>query len=445
MRVPFTHWQTEVAQDNHRFRIICAGRRSGKSTLAQWIVLKWATEKPGLYWIVSPTYRSGKMIHWLSLARIIPQDWIAKKNEVELSITLKNGSIISLKGAENPDTLRGVKLNGLVIDEIASIRNWVWLWNEVLRATLTDYAAPALFISTPKGYNHFFELYEQGQREGDYKSWKFTSYDNPYVPKEEIEKAKVELSFETFSQEYLAEFTRITGIIYREFNPDVHVHLFEHTFNSHAEYLFGLDFAVRGYTATALLKIDSQGDIWILDEYKIDNETAKTHATAIRELLLKYADFDKWTGYADPAGFAKNQQAGDMIWSIADEFKELDFPIVPANNIVHGGITYVRELFRKGKIHIHPRCVLLVDELQQYQWKDQPVTQIGISDEPEKPRKINDHLVDALRYALYSKPIAPDEEEVKQPTLLPAVWPMVNVYEKKEEDSFEEISFGIGD
>lgn len=139
--------QYKVATDKHRFKIICAGRRWGKSTLSRMIVLGWAVKNPGLYFIVSPTYRQSKMIHWRDFQNEIPKEWIAKKNESELSFTLKNGSIIELKGAENPDALRGVKLRGLVIDEIASIRNWEWLWSEVLRPTLTDYEAPAIFIS----------------------------------------------------------------------------------------------------------------------------------------------------------------------------------------------------------------------------------------------------------------------------------------------------------
>ena len=224
MLIPKLHeGQYEVATDNHRFRVICAGRRWGKSVLAQLIVLKWATENVGTYWIVNPTYRQAKQIHWRHLINLVPREWVHKKNEVELSITLKNGSIIELKGAENPDALRGVKLHGLVIDEIASIRNWEWLWSEVLRPTLTDYAAPALFISTPKGYNHFYEIYKKGQEDGSYKSWRFTSYDNPYIKAEEIDHAKKELTEDTFQQEYMADFRKFTGLVYKEFQREVHV------------------------------------------------------------------------------------------------------------------------------------------------------------------------------------------------------------------------------
>ncbi len=226
MKVVLSPWQLEVANDPHRFKVICAGRRSGKSVLARLTLLKWALTNIGTYYLVSPTYRQAKSIHWVELRKEVPREWIAKTNETELSITLKNGSVIELKGAENPDALRGVKLRGLVIDEIASIRNWDWLWSEVLRATLTDYTSPAIFISTPKGYNHFHEIFERGQQSGSgdgYKSWRFTSYDNPYISREEIDNAKKELTEDTFAQEYLADFRKYTGLVYKEFQREIHV------------------------------------------------------------------------------------------------------------------------------------------------------------------------------------------------------------------------------
>lgn len=431
--------QYEVYTDKSRFRVICAGRRWGKSILAQLVILNWALQSPGLYWIVSPTYRQGKQIHWRGLQQTIPQEWIAKKNEVELSITLKNGSIIELKGSENPDNLRGVKLKGLVIDEIASIRNWDWLWSEVLRPTLTDYEAPVLFISTPKGFNHFFELYQDGQgRKADYKSWTFTSYDNPYIPKGEIDKAREEEGEDVFNQEYLAQFTRFTGLVYKEFDINKHVHPFDHVKNSFGDYLFGQDFAVRGWTANVPGVIRSDGHTYILDNYKVQNETAQFHEEKIIEMLELYADLNKYAGYGDPAGWMKNQQKGDMIWALADDYERL--PMIPGNNQVSGGINYVRQLFRQDKIHIHPRCAELVDEITRYQWKDQPVTQISSEDEPEKVRKINDHLVDAMRYMLYSKPETPEDESLKRKITFPAKFEL-KIEPEETGDKFEEVEF----
>ena len=299
IKVKLHEGQLQVAQDKHRFRVVCAGRRWGKSVLSQLIVLKWATETAGLYWIVSPTYRQGKQIHWRGLKQIIPKEWITKKNEVELSITLKNGSIIELKGAENPDALRGVKLRGLVIDEIASIRNWEWLWSEVLRATLTDYEAPCIFISTPKGYNHFYTLYQTGQSDdSDYKSYRFTSYDNPYIPKGEIDNAKAELTEDTFAQEYMADFRKFTGLAFKLF--DRGIHLIE-PFDIPHEWQRGRGFDYGSKDPTASLRVAIDGeDTWFVERcYKDNSKTIQEHATAI---LAQDYGFGFLPIYGDPSG-----------------------------------------------------------------------------------------------------------------------------------------------
>lgn len=323
MQVRLHDGQLEVANDTHRFRVICAGRRWGKSVLSQLVVLQWATTNVGNFWIVSPTYRAGKMIHWRGLQQIIPRQWIQKKNEVELSITLKNGSIIELKGAENPDALRGVKLRGLVIDEIASIRNWDWLWSEVLRPTLTDYQAPTLFISTPKGFNHFYDLYQQEQNHGvDYKSWRFTSYDNPYIPKGEIDNAKKELTEDTFAQEYEADFRKHTGLAHKEWDRNIN---FIEEFDVPTEWqrARGFDFGELHYTASVRSAIDNEGN-WFIDNCYLNNTSnVKAHADAIRAEDYSCGFVPKW---GDPSG---------KQW-MAD-FKMHEVNIEPANKEVGQG------------------------------------------------------------------------------------------------------------
>lgn len=299
MKVKLHEGQLSVANDSHRFRVICAGRRWGKSVLSQLIVLKWATASVGTYWIVSPTYRQGKQIHWRGLQQIVPREWIAKKNEVELSITLKNGSVIELKGAENPDALRGVKLRGLVIDEIASIRNWDWLWAEVLRPTLTDYEAPALFISTPKGFNHFYTIFESGQADnGIYKSWKFTSYDNPYIPKGEIDNAKAELTDDTFYQEYMADFRKFTGLAHKTWDREIHL---IPTFEVPKDWqrARGFDYGSAHYTASPRVAIDKD-DNWFLEHSYMDNQRGiQQHAEAI---LAEDYGLGTIISFGDPSG-----------------------------------------------------------------------------------------------------------------------------------------------
>jgi len=299
MDIRLSSWQTEVWNDTHRFRVVCAGRRSGKSVLSQLQVIAWANEQVGRYWIVAPTYKQAKSIHWEGIQHYVPQKLIAKKNEVELSLTLTNGSVIELKGAENPDALRGVKLRGLVIDEIASIRNWEWLWSEVLRPTLTDYEAPVVFISTPKGYNHFYELYNRGQTNDDYyKSWRFTSYDNPYIPKEEIDHAKQELTEDTFAQEYLADFRKHTGIAHKPW--DRTIHLIE-PFEVPGEWNRGrgFDFGDVHYTASIRIAIDGEDNWFIENSYLDNNKDTKQHAEAILAMDYGLPFVPKW---GDPSG-----------------------------------------------------------------------------------------------------------------------------------------------
>ena len=419
MQVRLHETQLQVAQDTHRFRVICAGRRWGKSVLSQLTVLKWATENIGSYWIVSPTYRQGKQIHWRGLQKIIPRQWVEKKNEVELSITLKNGSVIELKGAENPDALRGVKLRGLVVDEIASIRNWEWLWSEVLRATLTDYEAPVLFISTPKGYNHFFELFEQGQNtteSSSYKSWKFTSYDNPYIKKEEIDNAKKELTEDTFYQEYMADFRKYTGLVYKEFQREVHV---IEPFDIPKEWSIyrGIDFGSTNPTACLWIGVDGDENWYIFKEHYQTGQTIDYHAGVINagsngySIQSTYGDpsgaqwiseFNQRGVYITPAnketGTNFNSWVRFGIEKVAERLKLVPGRILPfrgktdISNNSEGNVRGLPSLF------IFSHCTNIIREFETYRWKEKSVTQAQDLNEPDVPEKANDHAMDALRY-----------------------------------------------
>lgn len=393
MEIHLSKWQTQVWNDTHRFKVVDAGRRSGKSVLAELWAISKAAEQAGIYWIVAPTYRQAKQIHWKAIQQFVPPALIQKKNEVELSLTLTNGSIIELKGAENPDGLRGVKLRGLVIDEIASIRNWEWLWQEVLRPTLTDYASPALFISTPKGFNHFYELYQMGQTgQGDYKSWRFTSYDNPYIPSVELDDAKNELTEDTFYQEYMADFRKYTGLVYKEFDRSIHVADIPDFVPVY--YIRGGDLGYRNPTAIPLIGVDSDG-VWYQTE-----EIYKRELTSVDLLpLLK-------------------QQRGnrELEYSVIDgkpgEVKELcdggeDFiPVIKSSGETNQ--TYVQykiKLFAsrlkvkangKAGYYVHPRCIETLKEFETYRWKERRETEGSDLNALEEPEKFSDHMMDAL-------------------------------------------------
>jgi hypothetical protein len=411
MKIRLSPWQTRVWRDEHRFKVICAGRRSGKSTLAQLIVLDWAFKNPGYYYIISPTYKQAKSIHWNELKKIIPKQGVLKTNETELSFTLKNGSVIELKGAENPDALRGVKLRGLVIDEIASIRNWDWLFSEVLRPTLTDFSSPAIFISTPKGFNHFFDLFQRGQESsGDYKSWRFTSYDNPYIPVAEIDKAKDELTEDTFQQEYMADFRKYTGLVYKEFQREIHV-IEPFDVPENWSVYRGIDFGSTNPTACLWIVVDGDDNHYVVAEHYATGQTIDFHAGIINAHSLSKRVSQT---YGDPSGaqwiqeFAQrgiyitqaNKEVGQAfntwvtfgIEKVAERLKTVPGRVAPSM------ATPARPANSYPSLYIFSTCTNLIREFETYRWKEKSVTQAQDLNEPDVPEKANDHAMDALRY-----------------------------------------------
>ena len=440
--------QGEVAQDTTQFRVVCCGRQWGKTTLAVWEMLGCAYAKKGRrVGYFATTFTQARDIAWKQLKEICAPVLAKEPNETRLEITIKTQdggtSEIVLRGFEAVETARGTQFDLLVLDEVAKMRNFTEGWQGALTGTLAFRNGCALFISTPYGFNHFYDLYELGQGKNPlYKSWKFTSFDNSHLSVEYLAGIQASSTPDYWAQEYLADFRRFTGLIYKEFDLVKHVHDFDHTFNDHADYYIGQDFAVRGFTACVVAKIKPDGHIYIIDVYKEDNKTATQHIEAEVSMLKTYANFDKFTGYADPAGFAKNQQKGEMLWSLADEYIEAGFALNRANNDVRAGINYVQQLFMQDKIHIHPRCIKLIEELLQYQWEEQTAHAVGNLNEQDKPKKFNDHLVDAMRYMLYSKPEKPEEEEAPRLTTFPSKFPEPRIEEPDEnEDQLTPIDF----
>lgn len=388
LRIKLHKTQYQVAIDQHRFRVLVAGRRWGKSVLSRMIVLKWAVENPGLYWIVSPTYKTSKMIHWTSLQDEIPNKLISKKNEVELSLTLTNGSVIQLRGAENPDSLRGVKLKGLVVDEVASIRNFDWLWSEVLRPTLTDYVAPALFLGTPKGFDHFYNLYNINS--GNFKSFRFTTYDNPHISKAEVDKAKEELTEDVFAQEYLADFRKYTGLVYKEFNRDIHVKDIP-DFQT-AYWIRGLDRGFTNPTAVAIIAVDKDGNWYQTNEIYETQLTNPKLADKLREVSGE-RQFELST--MDSAAASDIRELADLGQDFIPVKKESGESGI---NYVSYKIQKLTERLRvkadgKPSYYIHPRCENTIKEFEFYRWAEK---KNELSTEPESPEKLSDHMMDAV-------------------------------------------------
>jgi len=210
-------WQQTVFSDPTRFKVVAAGRRCGKSRLAATtLLIEGLRGPPGsavLY--VAPTNGQARQIIWNVLLDL-GRDVIAGSHINNQDITLINGATIYVRGADRPDTLRGVSLTYAVLDEVADIKPEAW--EQVIRASLSDKKGRGLFIGTPKGRNWFHDLYKLGQTQddGDWKSWHFTTKDNPLIDPTEIESAKKTLSTFAFKQEYMASFDNAGSDVFKE-------------------------------------------------------------------------------------------------------------------------------------------------------------------------------------------------------------------------------------
>ena len=216
LQVKLLPWQQEVFKDPTRFKIIAAGRRTGKSRLAAWtfIIEGLQTEK-GHVWYVAPTQGQARDIMWSTLLEL-GHPVIKGSHVNNMQITLVNGAMISLKGADRPETMRGVSLKYLVMDEYADMKPQVF--EQILRPALADQKGRAMFIGTPMGRNHFYELYKLGDstKDKDYKAWHFTSFDNPLLDPAEIEAARGSMSSFAFRQEFMASFEASQSEIFKE-------------------------------------------------------------------------------------------------------------------------------------------------------------------------------------------------------------------------------------
>ena len=376
--------QKIIAEDTHRFRVLCLGRRTGKTFLSVVELIGQAIgNEDGLVSYVAPTYRQARDIAWQELKRETAE-YAVSINESRLEVVIPNKfggtSTIDLRGWESIESLRGQKRHFLVLDEVAMYRNFWVNWQEVLRPLLTDYKGGCLFASTPKGYNHFYDLYNLEQTNEDFKSFHYTSYDNPYINSDEINSAKKDMTADRFAQEYLADFRKAEGLVYPEFNRDIHI---KDEMPQFKEIICGVDFGYTNPSAILRIGIDFDNNFWITDEWYRTKQTKEQLITVLAQQQPNYV-------YPDPAdaeGVSKLEEAG--------------FNVMEVDKGKIEGINRVRELLKQGRIKVKRGCSNFISEIESYHYPDEK----GDVNAKEEPVKENDHLMDCLRYAIYNHDI----------------------------------------
>lgn len=383
--------QREIMESDARYKVAVCGRRFGKTVYAVNRLIKQALLDTNQdYFYIAPTYRQGKMIAWKMLknkAEELPEELVHKINESELYVKIGNDCQISIKGADKPDSLRGVGLGGVVLDEYADMKPNVF--SEIIRPTLIDSGGWAVFIGTPRGFNHFYDLYMEAQNKEDWDSFRFPTYENPYVPDEEVDKEKEQMNADQFAQEYLAKFRKRQGLVYPEFERETHVVGSDEDRGTIIEKIGALDF---GYTNPAAFLVIYKNE---MGEYYVEKEwyrTGKTNAEIGEYIKSDVEGKGISYIYPDPA-------EPDRI----DELNTIGVPTREVNKgsgSVEAGINKVRNLLKSKKLYVDESCKNLISEFETYHYPEDKDTKLN-KEAYEKPVKEDDHGMDAVRYALF--------------------------------------------
>ena len=326
--------QLDIFNSTKRFKVVSAGRRFGKSRLAAWLLLINAlqSEEKDVFYI-GPTFQQAKDIMW-NMLKELGQGVIKDAYENTARLTLINGRKIYLKGSDRPDSLRGVGLAYVVLDEYASMKPNVW--EQIIRPTLADVRGGALFIGTPAGKNHFYDLYTEALKEEDeeWQAFSFNSTDNPYIPDDEIEAAKRSMSSMSFRQEFEASFETFSGGIFKEewfltgTEPDEgnYVIAVDPAGFEASEQERGLKTSKLDETAIAIVKIDR--DKWWVKDILHGRWSIKETATKI----LKAAELNEATTVGIETGSLKNA----IMPYLEDEMRSSN-RFVHIDELRHGG------------------------------------------------------------------------------------------------------------
>jgi hypothetical protein len=395
--MPLSPAQQSIVDSDARFRVCISGRRFGKTHLAIRELCKFASQPNKTVWYVAPSYRMAKQIVWDQLKERLKQlRWIKRINESDLSIVLVNGTKISLRGADNEDSMRGVGLAFCVLDEFSDIDPKAWY--EVLRPTLSDTGGHALFCGTPKGIGNWaYDLYQQEKIDVDnWKSFQYTTVDGGQVPIEEIEQAKHDLDQRTFEQEYLASFITFKGTIYYNYTKDS-VYKEDITVLKEAKHIYiGMDFNIDPMSACVATKT-KQGLV-VFDEITIHGSNTDE---MVQEIKSRYPN-KGITVFPDPASRQRKTSAAgrtDLSILVNAGFRTLTRPRHPA---VRDRINAVNSAFKSAdgeqKLWITPNCKNVIRSLSRQIYKE------GTSI-PDNNENLS-HMNDALGYMVeYMYPI----------------------------------------
>lgn len=350
--------------------------------------------KKGRAWWVAPTYKVSE-VGWRLIRRLALQIPGADIQKVARTITLPNGGEVAVRSADNPDSLRGEGLDFVVFDECAFIQEEAW--TEAVRPALSDRKGRALFISTPKGNNWFWRLWQRciDDHDAEWRGWQLPTSDNPYIDPAEIEAARRGLPERIFAQEYLAQFLDDAGGVFRRVMDAATATALDSGIGGR-QYVMGIDWG-RSNDFTVIAIVDmTNSELVYLDRFnQIDYTTQRGRVIAAYERFR-------------PAQVIAEVNA--MGQPIADELERDGLPVSGFTTTNASKAQIIDNLalaFERGTIRIL-NDPILIGELQAYEMErmSSGLMRYGA------PPGLHDDTVMALAMAWHGATDVPDTVQV---------------------------------
>lgn len=384
--MPLSTPQKSICDSEARFRVAVTGRRFGKTHVAMRELARFASQPDKLVWYVAPSYRMAKNIVWDQLKdRLKSLRWVDATNEAEMYMRLKNGSKIYLKGADAPDSLRGVGLDFLVLDEFQDIEPKAF--TEVLRPTLSDKNGHALFLGTPRGVGSWsHEMYSMAGITDDWDSFTYTTLEGGQVPEAEVEAAKRDMDERTFEQEYMATFTTYSGVVYYNFDREQTIMPCNNM--DTREIHCGIDFNVDPMSvAVAVIEGNT---VNFIDEICIRGSNTDE---ACDELKRRYPN-SRIIMYPDPAGRQRKTSAGGRTDISILQNAGFTVKVRNSHTAIRDRVNSVNAKLKNTQgtrtLFVDPKCRNIISSLEKMVYK--PGTSVI-----DKDGEL-DHMADAVGY-----------------------------------------------
>ena len=370
-----------------RYRAFIGGIRSGKTYAGAWETLLELIKHPGLKaLVVSPTYPILNESTLTTLEAIIPEQLLIEKHEQKHKWKLSNGSEILYRSADDPDSIRGMEAGWLWADELARVRTDEAWKRGIGRLSQRGMPCRAIITTTPRGMTWLYDEFVSNATPEHFLIGARTDDNRGNLPGGFIENLERQYSGAFLQQELYGQFVGFEGLVYPDFSPS---HILEVLPTRFPRVIAGVDFGMTNPTVVLPIGLDIDGRAYVLDELYQCNHTINDLMPQIQQMKARY---NISAFYADPS-------SNDLI----EIMRRAGINAVAANNDILAGLMEVQSRLKKQadgrpRLFVSKRCMNTLEEFGQYRYADNRST----TNPNERPMKLFDHSMDALRYALMS-------------------------------------------